>query len=84
MASRSASCSITHVGDRSHRGFHLSFDYRVTVRPVAYGPETDMIDPVDGWLLFLMLTAVALAFAVSLVWRLYFADRAPRDERGSM
>lgn len=43
-----------------------------------------MIDPVDGWLLFLMLTAVALAFAVSLVWRLYFADRAPRDERGSM
>jgi hypothetical protein len=43
-----------------------------------------MIDPVEGWLLFLMLTVVALAFSVSLVWRLYFADRAPRDERGSM
>ena len=62
--------------------FHLPFDYRVNVRP--YGPEADMIDAVEDWLLFLILTAVALAFAVSLVWRLYFADRASRDERGSM
>ena len=41
-----------------------------------------MIDPVEGWLLFLILAAVALAFAVSLVWRLYFADRTSRDEGG--